>query len=91
PYARLNFRILANMCEIRGSTSARIGSMLSMAEWPRRTPSRMMNKFLQQPVEFIITQSFFFENRIEAESAMMDETRRLKVADPHKISEDDAK
>ena len=91
PYARLNFRILSNMCEIRGSTSSRIGSMLSMAEWPRRTPSRMMNKFLQQPVEFIITQSFFFENRIEAESAMMDETRRLSVADPHKISEDDAK
>ncbi|MDU8387927.1 MULTISPECIES: type VI secretion protein [Pseudomonas] len=91
PYARLNFRILSNMCEVRGNTDARIGAMLSMGEWPRRTPSRMMDKFMQQPVEFIITQSFFFLNRIESESAMMDETRRITVADPHKISEDDSK
>ena len=91
PYARLNFRVLATMCEVRGSTSSRIGAMLSMAEWPRRTPSRMMNKFLQQPVEYIITQSFFFSNRIEAESAMTQEQRRLTVSDTHGIADDDSK
>ena len=90
PYARLNFRVLATMCEVRGSTSSRIGAVLSMAEWPRKTPSRMMNKFLQQPVEFIITQSFFFSNRIEAESSMVDEQRRLTVSDTHGISNDDS-
>lgn len=91
PYARLNFRVLANMCEIRGSTESKIGAMLSMGEWPRRTPSRMLDKFLQQPVEFIITQSFTFQNRIEAEQGMLDETRRMTVDDKHNISEDDQK
>lgn len=91
PYARLNFRVLANMCEVRGSTSSKIGAVLSMGEWPRRTPSRMLDKFLQQPVEYVITQSFSFINRIESEQGMMDETRRLTVDDKHNISEDDQK
>ena len=32
-----------------------------------RTPSRMLNEFLKQPVEYIVTQSFFFSDRITAE------------------------
>lgn len=91
PYARLNFRVLANMCEVRGNTKSKIGAVLSMAEWPRRTPSRMLDKFMQQPVEFIITQSFSFLNRIESEQGMMDETRRMTVDDKHNISEEDQK
>lgn len=89
PYARLNFQVVATLCEVRGSTSSRIGTFLSMAEWPRRTPSRMMNNFMQQPVEFIITQSFFFTDRIAAESQLTDEQRRLSVADKYGVASDD--
>lgn len=90
PYARLNFKLVATLCEVRGTTRSRIGTMLSMGEWPRRTPSRMMNKFMQQPVEFIITQSFYFTDRIAAESQLTQETRRLTVSDKHGVASEDA-
>jgi hypothetical protein len=35
----------------------RADAVLSMAEWPGRTPSRMLNEFLKQPVEYIVTQA----------------------------------
>ncbi|MGY2172122.1 VirB4 family type IV secretion/conjugal transfer ATPase [Pseudomonas gingeri] len=89
PYARLNFQVVATICEVQGSTSSRIGTFLCMSEWPRRTPSRMMNRFMQQPVEFIITQSFYFTDRIAAESQLTNEQRRLAVADKHGVASDD--
>jgi type IV secretion system protein VirB4 len=91
PYVRLNSQIVATLVELRGSSSSRLGTFLSMAEWPRRTPSRMMNNFMQQPVEFIITQSFYFTDRIAAESQLTNEQRRLSVADTHGVASEDTK
>ncbi|MBD4295101.1 type VI secretion protein, partial [Xanthomonas citri pv. citri] len=63
--------------------------MLSMAEWPARTPSRMLDEFLKQPVEYIITQSFFFTDRISAEHDMRQERRRIAVNDREGVAEED--
>lgn len=54
-------------------------AVLSMAEWPSRTSSGMLDEFLCQPVEFILTQSFFFTDRISAEHDLRQERRRLSI------------
>ncbi|EHP44162.1 VirB4 protein [Cupriavidus basilensis OR16] len=85
----LDFRMVSNMMAVQNLNGRRAGAMLSMAEWPARTPSRMLNGFLQQPVEFIITQSFFFTDRISAEQDMRQERRRISVNDRDGVAEED--
>ncbi|MBD4253068.1 type VI secretion protein, partial [Xanthomonas citri pv. citri] len=77
----LDFKMLSNMMAVQNLSGTRAGAMLSMAEWPARTPSRMLDEFLKQPVEYIITQSFFFTDRISAEHDMRQERRRIAVND----------
>ncbi|WP_338333929.1 type VI secretion protein (plasmid) [Xanthomonas citri pv. bilvae] len=85
----LDFKMLSNMMAVQNLSGTRAGAMLSMAEWPARTPSRMLDEFLKQPVEYIITQSFFFTDRISAEHDMRQERRRIAVNDREGVAEED--
>jgi len=76
--SRLNFRTLGNTMEIAGVASRRAAAILSMNEWPERTTSRMLDDFLKLPIEFVITQSFYFIDRISAESDMKQQKRRME-------------
>lgn len=85
----LDFKMLSNMMAVQNLSGTRAGAILSMAEWPSRTPSRMLDEFLEQPVEYIITQSFFFTDRISAEHDMRQERRRIAVNDHEGVSAED--
>ncbi|MDR5797983.1 type VI secretion protein [Caballeronia sp. LZ008] len=87
----LDFKMVGNMMSVQNLSGTRAGAMLSMAEWPARTPSHMLDEFLQQPVEYIVTQSFFFCDRITAEHDMKQERRRLVVNDREGGAEEDKK
>ena len=78
----LDFQNVGDTLAVHNSTGTRAAAVLSMAEWPTRTPARMLDEFLRQPVEFIVTQSFFFTDRISAEHDMKQERRRLAVNAP---------
>lgn len=67
----------ANAMEIVGVSESRLAAVMSMQQWPERTPSRMLDEFLKLPVEFIITQSFFFLDRIASESDMKQQRDRM--------------
>ena len=87
--SRLNFNSVGNVMEAQGMAESRAGAVVSMAEWPTRTPSRMLDDFLKLPLEFIITQSFFFTDRIHAEADMKLEKRRITVNDQEGVSDED--
>ncbi|MEW4339648.1 hypothetical protein [Chromobacterium vaccinii] len=70
-----------NAIEIVGLGShRRLAAVLSMAQWPSRTPSRLLDDFLRVDAEFIITQSFFFLDRLAAEGDMKMHRRRAEQA-----------
>ncbi|MDM0015050.1 type VI secretion protein [Variovorax sp. J22P168] len=85
----IDFRVVGHTMAIENLSGTRAAAILSMAEWPTRTPSRMLDEFLKQPVEFIITQSFFFTDRISAEHDMRQERRRISVNDTEGVAEED--
>lgn len=85
----LDFKMVSNMMAVQNFSGTRAAAALSMAEWPARTPSRMLDEFLRQPVEYIITQSFFFTDRISAEHDMRQERRRIAVNDREGAAEED--
>ncbi|MDY7549205.1 type VI secretion protein [Glaciimonas sp. CA11.2] len=87
--SRLHFKAVSNTMETQGLVQHRAAAVLSMAEWPTRTPSHMLDAFLKLPVEFIITQSFFFTDRIHAEADMKLEKRRIEVNDREGVAEED--
>ncbi len=88
--SRLNFKAVSNIMEVQGLATRRAAAVVSMAEWPARTPSHMMDEFLKLPVEFIVTQSFFFSDRIHAEADMKLEKRRITVNDSEGLADEDA-
>lgn len=77
--SRLNFTMRGRTMEVEGVAHRRAATVLSMLEWPARTSSKMLDDFLRQPVEFIITQSFFFVDRITAEYDMQLQKRRMQT------------
>ncbi|SAL00335.1 type IV secretion/conjugal transfer ATPase [Caballeronia arationis] len=85
----LDFKTVSDTMAVQNLSGTRAGAMLSMAEWPSRTPSRMLDEFLWQPVEYIITQSFFFTDRISAEHDMRQERRRIAVNDHEGVAQED--
>ena len=87
--SRLNFNGISDLMEVQGLAGSRVGAVLSMAEWPARTCSGMLEEFLKLPVEFIITQSFFYTDRIHAEADMKLEKRRITINDQEGIAEED--
>ncbi len=87
--SRLNFNGVSNLMEVQGLAGSRVGAVVSMAEWPSRTASGMLEEFMKLPVEFIITQSFFYTDRIHAEADMKLEKRRIAVNDQEGIADED--
>lgn len=85
----IDFKLIGNAMSVQNLSGTRAAAVLSMAEWPTRTPSRMLDEFLKQPVEFILTQSFYFTDRISAEHDMRQERRRIAVNDPDDTAEED--
>lgn len=80
---------VSNVMAVQNLSGTKACAVLSMAEWPNRTSSRMLDEFLRQPSEFIITQSFFFTDRISAEHDLRQERRRIDVNDSDGASEGD--
>lgn len=76
--SRLNFGREA--LEVDGLGHRRVGAMVSMAEWPERTKSEKLDEFLRLPIEFVLTQSFFFIDRISAEKDMKQQRDRMEHA-----------
>ena len=76
--SRLNFGREA--FEVDGLGNRRVGAMVSMAEWPERTKSEKLDEFLRLPIEFVLTQSFFFVDRISAEKDMKQQRGRMEHA-----------
>jgi type IV secretion system protein VirB4 len=85
----LDFKAVSNMMVMENLSGTRAAAVLSMAEWPSRTPSHMLEEFLKVPAEFVITQSFFFTDRITAEHELTQERRRISVNDTQGSSDDD--
>jgi len=87
--SRINFNFTSNLMEIEGLSGSNVAAVVSMAEWPSRTSSCMMDAFLKLPLEFIITQSFFFTDRIQAEADLKLEKRRIAVNDQEGCADED--
>lgn len=84
--------------EVRGSLGSRLGAILSVKEYPDQTQFGMLDRFLEIPVEFVITQSFLFTDRqaalgkIQTQQRKMLQTEDLAVSQIEQIDEalDDA-
>lgn len=85
----LDFKTVGNMMAVENLGGERVAAVLSMADWPARTPSRMLQGFLETDAEFIITQSFQFTDRISAEHELRQEHRRITSNDTQGVGEDD--
>lgn len=77
----IDTQMVGNTLAVHHGHKTRLAAVLSMAQWPAQTSSQMLDDFLYQPVEFIMTQSFFFHDRISAEQALRQERRRLHIQD----------
>lgn len=86
----VNAQLVGNTLSIENLHGTRAAAVLSMGEWPTSTPSRMLDDFLRLPVEFVVTQSFFFTDRISAEQDMRLKRRRITINDADGDKEEDA-
>lgn len=77
--SRLHFG--RKVLEVEGLSHRRAGAMLSMGEWPKRTRADMLDTFLRLPVEFVLTQSFQFIDRISSEEQLRRQGRRASHGD----------
>ncbi len=73
--------------EIRGASKSRYASMVSIKEYSPNTSAGMMDSFLQLPFEFIISQSFSFENRQGAILSMQNQQRRMMASGDVAVSQ----
>lgn len=72
---------LGNMMVVDNVSGTRAASVLSMVEWPARSPSHALDEFLKKPVEFIITQSFAFTDRVNETQMLRIKRDRMEVND----------
>lgn len=63
--------------EIRGIQGRKLGAILSIKEYPDHTQVGMLDRFLEIPVEFILTQSFLFADRQAALGRIQTQQRKL--------------
>jgi type IV secretion system protein VirB4 len=63
--------------EIRSPTGTKYAGMVSIKEYSPHTAAGIMDAFLQLPFEFVITQSFQFENRQTNIGSMQLQQRRM--------------
>ena len=73
--------------EIRGPSKSRFASIVSIKEYAPNTSAGMMDSFLQLPFEFIISQSFSFENRQNAIMSMQNQQRRMVASGDVAVSQ----
>lgn len=73
--------------EARGPTGRRYAGMVSIKEYSAATAAGIMDAFLQLPFEFIISQSFVFENRQTNIEAMQRQQRKLIQAEDVAVSQ----
>jgi type IV secretion system protein VirB4 len=78
PINRLYFG--GNAFEIRSPTGTRYGGIISIKEYAPNTAAGIMDAFLQLPFEFVMSQSFQFENRQTNIGAMQLKQRRMAQA-----------
>lgn len=63
--------------EARGALRSKLGAILSIKEYPDHTQVGMLDKFLEIPTEFIITQSFIFTDRQAALGKIQTQQRKM--------------
>lgn len=73
--------------EVRGPTGRRYAGMVSIKEYSAATAAGLLDAFLQLPFEFIITQSFLFENRQTNIESMQRQQRKLIQAEDVAVSQ----
>jgi type IV secretion system protein VirB4 len=73
--------------EVLGPHGRRFGGIVSVKEYAPATAAGMLDGFLQLPFEFIISQSFEFENRQVNISGMQLKQRRMMQAEDVAISQ----
>jgi len=79
PMNRLYFG--SNAFEVRSATGTRYGGVISIKEYAPHTAAGMMDAFLQLPFEFVMSQSFQFENRQTNIGSMQLKQTRMRQAD----------
>jgi type IV secretion system protein VirB4 len=67
--------------EMRGWTRSQLGAFLSIKEYPDATDYDMLDRFLNLPVEMVITQSYHFEDRPTSTKEIDYQQKRLDQAD----------
>lgn len=73
--------------EIRSPTGTRYGAMISIKEYSPHTAAGIMDAFLQLPFEFVIAQSFQFENRQGSIGSMQLKQRRMMQSNDAAVSQ----
>ena len=73
--------------EVLGPHGRRFAAMVSIKEYAPATAAGMLDGFLQLPFEFIISQSFGFENRQVSLNTMQLKQRRMMQAEDVAISQ----
>src|SRR5215831_14094685 len=63
--------------EMRGLTASQLGAFLSVKEYPDATDCDMLDRFLNLPVEMVITQSYHFEDRPTSTKEIEVQQKRL--------------
>ena len=71
----------AESMEMRGWTSSQLGAFLSVKEYPDLTDHDMLDRFLNLPVEMVITQSYHFEDRPTSAKEIEVQQKRLEQAE----------
>ncbi|MFM9890354.1 MAG: VirB4 family type IV secretion/conjugal transfer ATPase [Rickettsiales bacterium] len=85
PVNRLYFGSRA--IEIRGATGTKYAGIVSIKEYSPHTAAGIMDAFLQLPFEFIISQSFQFENRQTNIGSMQLKQRRMQQSQDVAVSQ----
>jgi len=73
--------------EVSGGPRKRFAGLVSIKEYAPATAAGLLDGFLQLPFEFIISQSFVFQNRSQNISKMQIAQRRMMAAEDAAISQ----
>lgn len=85
PVNRLYFG--SNAIEIKRNGDTRFAAIVSIKEYGPATAAGMLDAFLQLPMEFVICQSFSFENRQAKIAQMQTKQRRMRAAEDKAVTQ----
>ena len=71
----------AETMEMRGWTTSQLGAFVSVKEYPDLTDHDMLDRFLNLPVEMVITQSYHFEDRPTSAKEIEVQQKRLEQSE----------